>query len=139
MVFDCGCDIRWIQLWQQRGEAGLHTQQLYCRNGASKIRLHNMYIHSCGKSREEKEDEQEVRRERVICIYKIRKLKSEVQAAAEGGREGGRRRKGGQHRKGEKVEGEKENGWQRETGNARERGKGLNVNWRKEKRREEPG
>lgn len=51
MVFDCGCDIRWIQLWQQRGEAGLHTQQLYCRNGASKIRLHNMYIHSCGKRR----------------------------------------------------------------------------------------
>ncbi|XP_029000687.1 NT-3 growth factor receptor isoform X2 [Betta splendens] len=47
VVFDCGCDIRWIQLWQQRGEAGLHTQQLYCRNGASKIRLHNMYIHSC--------------------------------------------------------------------------------------------
>ncbi|XP_070826177.1 NT-3 growth factor receptor isoform X1 [Chaetodon trifascialis] len=47
VVFDCGCDIRWIQLWQQRGEAGLHTQQLYCKNGASKIRLHNMYIHNC--------------------------------------------------------------------------------------------
>ncbi|XP_018552979.1 NT-3 growth factor receptor isoform X1 [Lates calcarifer] len=47
VVFDCGCDIRWIQLWQQRGEASLHTQQLYCRNGASKIRLHNMYIHNC--------------------------------------------------------------------------------------------
>uniref|UniRef100_A0A3B4TZH5 Tyrosine-protein kinase receptor n=1 Tax=Seriola dumerili TaxID=41447 RepID=A0A3B4TZH5_SERDU len=47
VVFDCGCDIRWIQLWQQKGEAGLHTQQLYCRNGASKIRLHNMYIHNC--------------------------------------------------------------------------------------------
>uniref|UniRef100_A0A3Q2ZS36 Tyrosine-protein kinase receptor n=1 Tax=Kryptolebias marmoratus TaxID=37003 RepID=A0A3Q2ZS36_KRYMA len=47
VVFECGCDIRWIQLWQQRGEAGLHTQQLYCRNGASKIRLHNMYIHNC--------------------------------------------------------------------------------------------
>ncbi|XP_041841361.1 NT-3 growth factor receptor isoform X2 [Melanotaenia boesemani] len=47
VVFNCGCDIRWIQLWQQRGEAGLHTQQLYCRNGASKIRLHNMYIHNC--------------------------------------------------------------------------------------------
>uniref|UniRef100_A0A3Q3IN77 Gypsy retrotransposon integrase-like protein 1 n=1 Tax=Monopterus albus TaxID=43700 RepID=A0A3Q3IN77_MONAL len=53
VVFDCGCDIRWIQLWQQRGEAGLHTQQLYCRNGASKIRLHNMYIHNCGKRRGE--------------------------------------------------------------------------------------
>ncbi|XP_074517375.1 NT-3 growth factor receptor isoform X2 [Sebastes fasciatus] len=47
VVFDCGCDIRWVQLWQQRGEAMLHTQQLYCRNGASKIRLHNMYIHNC--------------------------------------------------------------------------------------------
>ncbi|KAM6979916.1 NT-3 growth factor receptor [Aplochiton taeniatus] len=47
VVFDCGCDIRWIQLWQQRGEAGLHTQQLFCRNGASKIRLHNMYIGNC--------------------------------------------------------------------------------------------
>uniref|UniRef100_A0A3P8VMR4 Tyrosine-protein kinase receptor n=1 Tax=Cynoglossus semilaevis TaxID=244447 RepID=A0A3P8VMR4_CYNSE len=47
VVFDCGCDIRWVQLWQQRGEAGLHTQQLYCRNGASKMRLHNMYISNC--------------------------------------------------------------------------------------------
>ncbi|XP_072321574.1 NT-3 growth factor receptor isoform X2 [Eucyclogobius newberryi] len=47
VVFDCGCDIRWIQLWQQRGEAGLHTQQLYCKNGASEIRLHNMYINNC--------------------------------------------------------------------------------------------
>ncbi|KAK7913549.1 hypothetical protein WMY93_013760 [Mugilogobius chulae] len=47
VVFDCGCDIRWIQLWQQRGEAGLHTQQLYCKNGASEMRLHNMYINNC--------------------------------------------------------------------------------------------
>uniref|UniRef100_A0A3Q4BKS0 Tyrosine-protein kinase receptor n=1 Tax=Mola mola TaxID=94237 RepID=A0A3Q4BKS0_MOLML len=47
VVFECGCDIRWIQLWLQRGEAGLHTQELYCKNGASKIRLHNMYIHNC--------------------------------------------------------------------------------------------
>lgn len=51
VVFECGCDIRWIQLWLQRGEAGLHTQELYCKNGASKIRLHNMYIHNCGKAR----------------------------------------------------------------------------------------
>lgn len=50
VVFDCGCNIRWIQLWMQRGEAGLHTQELYCKNGASKIRLHNMYIQKCGKS-----------------------------------------------------------------------------------------
>ncbi|KAI4831096.1 hypothetical protein KUCAC02_002693, partial [Chaenocephalus aceratus] len=47
VVFECGCDIRWVQLWQQRGDAALHTQQLYCKNGASKIRLHNMYIHNC--------------------------------------------------------------------------------------------
>ncbi|CAG03100.1 unnamed protein product, partial [Tetraodon nigroviridis] len=47
VVFDCGCNIRWIQLWTQRGEAGLHTQELYCKNGASKIRLHNMYIQKC--------------------------------------------------------------------------------------------
>ncbi|XP_030620802.1 NT-3 growth factor receptor isoform X2 [Chanos chanos] len=47
IVFDCGCDIRWIQLWQQRGEAGLHTQQLYCKNGAYKIRLHAMSIAHC--------------------------------------------------------------------------------------------
>ncbi|KAI7813746.1 putative NT-3 growth factor receptor [Triplophysa rosa] len=47
VVFDCGCDIRWIQLWQQRGEAGLHTQQLYCKNGAYKIRLRSMSIAHC--------------------------------------------------------------------------------------------
>uniref|UniRef100_A0A8C7KK94 Neurotrophic receptor tyrosine kinase 3 n=1 Tax=Oncorhynchus kisutch TaxID=8019 RepID=A0A8C7KK94_ONCKI len=47
VVFDCGCDVRWIQLWQQRGEAGLHTQMLFCRNGAFKIRLQNMYITLC--------------------------------------------------------------------------------------------
>ncbi|XP_061749525.1 NT-3 growth factor receptor-like isoform X1 [Nerophis ophidion] len=47
VVFKCGCDVRWIQLWQQRGEAGLHAQQLYCRNGASKMKLHNMYIQQC--------------------------------------------------------------------------------------------
>ncbi|KAM8763319.1 NT-3 growth factor receptor isoform 1-T1 [Acanthopagrus schlegelii] len=47
VVFDCGCDIRWIQLWQQKGEAGLNTQQLYCKNGESKIRLQHMYIQNC--------------------------------------------------------------------------------------------
>uniref|UniRef100_A0A3B5MWT4 Tyrosine-protein kinase receptor n=1 Tax=Xiphophorus couchianus TaxID=32473 RepID=A0A3B5MWT4_9TELE len=47
VVFDCGCSIRWIQLWQEKGEAGLHTQQLYCRVGASKIRLNNMHINGC--------------------------------------------------------------------------------------------
>ncbi|KAJ8417440.1 hypothetical protein AAFF_G00286670 [Aldrovandia affinis] len=33
VVFDCGCDVRWIQLWQQRREAELHRQQLYCYSG----------------------------------------------------------------------------------------------------------
>ncbi|XP_076880966.1 NT-3 growth factor receptor isoform X2 [Brachyhypopomus gauderio] len=47
IVFDCGCAIRWIQLWQQRGEAGLHTQQLYCKKGAYKIRLRAMSIADC--------------------------------------------------------------------------------------------
>ncbi|CAB1313975.1 unnamed protein product [Coregonus sp. 'balchen'] len=47
VVFECGCDIRWIQLWQQRGEAGLHTQQLFCNNGASKIPLQTMNISLC--------------------------------------------------------------------------------------------
>ncbi|KAJ7999385.1 hypothetical protein DPEC_G00193850 [Dallia pectoralis] len=47
VLFDCGCGVRWIQLWQQRGEAGLHSQVLYCRNGASKIRLNNMNIARC--------------------------------------------------------------------------------------------
>ncbi|XP_026071981.1 NT-3 growth factor receptor [Carassius auratus] len=47
VIFDCGCEIRWIQLWQLRGEAGLHTQHLYCKNGASKIRLRSMSIAYC--------------------------------------------------------------------------------------------
>ncbi|XP_014004326.1 NT-3 growth factor receptor isoform X1 [Salmo salar] len=47
VVFECGCDIRWIQLWQQRGEAGLNTQQLFCNNGASKIPLQAMNISLC--------------------------------------------------------------------------------------------
>lgn len=48
IVFSCGCEIRWIQLWQQRGKAGLHTQQLYCKTGANKIRLRAMNIAHCG-------------------------------------------------------------------------------------------
>ncbi|XP_030630609.1 NT-3 growth factor receptor isoform X3 [Chanos chanos] len=47
VVFDCGCDIRWIQLWQQRGEAGLHNQQLFCNDGYSKIPLQLMNISNC--------------------------------------------------------------------------------------------
>ncbi|XP_066558021.1 NT-3 growth factor receptor-like [Amia ocellicauda] len=48
VLFNCSCDIRWIQLWQQRGEAGLHTQQLFCINSDSqKIPLYNMNITHC--------------------------------------------------------------------------------------------
>ncbi|XP_049339943.1 NT-3 growth factor receptor isoform X3 [Astyanax mexicanus] len=47
VVFNCSCDIRWIQLWQQRGEAGLHNQQLFCNNGFSKIPLQLMNISQC--------------------------------------------------------------------------------------------
>lgn len=68
VVFECGCDIRWIQLWLQRGEAGLHTQELYCKKDASKIRLHNMYIHNCGKW--EKREEEEEMREAVWTAFK---------------------------------------------------------------------
>ncbi|XP_075886883.1 NT-3 growth factor receptor [Nelusetta ayraudi] len=47
VVFKCSCEIRWIQLWLQRGEASLHTQELYCNNGVSKIRLRNMHLNNC--------------------------------------------------------------------------------------------
>lgn len=49
VVFKCSCEIRWIQLWLQRGEASLHTQELYCNNGVSKIRLRNMHLNNCGE------------------------------------------------------------------------------------------
>ncbi|XP_065147657.1 NT-3 growth factor receptor [Paramisgurnus dabryanus] len=47
VVFNCSCQIRWIQLWQQRGESGLHNQQLYCNNGFYKIPLQLMNISQC--------------------------------------------------------------------------------------------
>uniref|UniRef100_A0A8C2ZE96 Tyrosine-protein kinase receptor n=1 Tax=Cyclopterus lumpus TaxID=8103 RepID=A0A8C2ZE96_CYCLU len=47
VVFDCGCEIRWLQLWQQRGEAGLSSQQLYCADGDTRILLQDMNISSC--------------------------------------------------------------------------------------------
>nr|XP_015199217.1 PREDICTED: NT-3 growth factor receptor isoform X2 [Lepisosteus oculatus] len=48
VTFNCSCDIRWIQLWQQRGEAGLHTQQLFCFDRDSrKIPLLGMNISHC--------------------------------------------------------------------------------------------
>ncbi|KAJ8412941.1 hypothetical protein AAFF_G00105230 [Aldrovandia affinis] len=47
VLFNCSCDVRWIQLWQQRGEAGLHTQQLYCYNGIANISLQEMNNSFC--------------------------------------------------------------------------------------------
>ncbi|KAL7401798.1 hypothetical protein ABVT39_004741 [Epinephelus coioides] len=56
VVFACGCEIRWLQLWQQREEAGLGSQQLYCADGYTegirrmegrKILLQDMNISSC--------------------------------------------------------------------------------------------
>ncbi|CAB1430988.1 unnamed protein product, partial [Pleuronectes platessa] len=47
VVFTCGCEIRWLQLWQQRGEAGLSSQHLYCADGDREIMLRDMNISSC--------------------------------------------------------------------------------------------
>uniref|UniRef100_A0A669CV03 Tyrosine-protein kinase receptor n=1 Tax=Oreochromis niloticus TaxID=8128 RepID=A0A669CV03_ORENI len=47
VVFTCGCEIRWLQLWQQRGEAGLSSQQLYCADSYRTILLQDMNISSC--------------------------------------------------------------------------------------------
>ncbi|KAM4619141.1 LOW QUALITY PROTEIN: NT-3 growth factor receptor-like [Polymixia lowei] len=47
VVFECGCEIRWLQLWQQRGEAGLSSQELYCNNGNRTILLQDMNITNC--------------------------------------------------------------------------------------------
>ncbi|XP_012673813.1 NT-3 growth factor receptor [Clupea harengus] len=46
VLFDCGCDIRWLQLWQQRGEAGLQNQQLYCTWDTTPIPLQTMNLNS---------------------------------------------------------------------------------------------
>ncbi|XP_013884575.1 NT-3 growth factor receptor [Austrofundulus limnaeus] len=47
VAFTCGCEIRWLQLWQQRGEAGLSGQQLYCSSEGRNIPLQNMNISNC--------------------------------------------------------------------------------------------
>ncbi|XP_031442898.1 NT-3 growth factor receptor isoform X2 [Clupea harengus] len=48
ILFDCGCGIRWIQLWQQRAKALLNGQRLYCKKGGgSKISLRSMHIPHC--------------------------------------------------------------------------------------------
>lgn len=51
VVFDCGCEIRWLQLWQQDGKAGLSGQQLNCTSGDRKILLQDMNISNCGESK----------------------------------------------------------------------------------------
>lgn len=51
-MFTCGCEIRWLQLWQQRGEAGLGSQQLYCSSDVRNVPLQNMNISNCGKMKE---------------------------------------------------------------------------------------
>nr|XP_057943217.1 NT-3 growth factor receptor-like [Doryrhamphus excisus] len=47
LTFDCGCEIRWLQLWQQRGATGLSSQHLYCASGSQKILLQEMSISKC--------------------------------------------------------------------------------------------
>ncbi|XP_030434153.1 NT-3 growth factor receptor isoform X3 [Gopherus evgoodei] len=47
-LFNCSCDIRWIQLWQEKGEANLQKQELYCMNmEAAVISLQEMNITQC--------------------------------------------------------------------------------------------
>ncbi|XP_048418964.1 NT-3 growth factor receptor-like [Stegostoma tigrinum] len=46
-LFNCSCEIRWIQLWQEAGEAQLDRQQLYCKTESSSILLSHMNIPQC--------------------------------------------------------------------------------------------
>ncbi|XP_009209139.2 NT-3 growth factor receptor isoform X6 [Papio anubis] len=46
--FNCSCDIRWMQLWQEQGEAKLNNQNLYCINAdGSQLPLFRMNISQC--------------------------------------------------------------------------------------------
>uniref|UniRef100_H3BCE1 LRRCT domain-containing protein n=1 Tax=Latimeria chalumnae TaxID=7897 RepID=H3BCE1_LATCH len=45
--FNCSCDIRWIQLWQARGEAKLGDQEVYCNTSDATILLQEMNITQC--------------------------------------------------------------------------------------------
>ncbi|XP_038130773.1 NT-3 growth factor receptor-like isoform X2 [Cyprinodon tularosa] len=47
VVFPCGCEIRWLQLWQQSGRAGLSNQQLTCSTGDAEILLMDMNVTNC--------------------------------------------------------------------------------------------
>ncbi|XP_077173549.1 NT-3 growth factor receptor isoform X2 [Paroedura picta] len=47
-LFNCSCDIRWIQLWQEKGEANLQSQDLRCMNGEGhRISIQQMNISQC--------------------------------------------------------------------------------------------
>ncbi|XP_015267375.1 PREDICTED: NT-3 growth factor receptor isoform X1 [Gekko japonicus] len=47
-LFNCSCDIRWIQLWQEKGEANLQSQDLRCMNGeGNRISMQEMNISQC--------------------------------------------------------------------------------------------
>uniref|UniRef100_A0A670K1D0 Tyrosine-protein kinase receptor n=1 Tax=Podarcis muralis TaxID=64176 RepID=A0A670K1D0_PODMU len=47
-MFNCSCDIRWIQLWQEKGEANLQNQNLNCMNTENKnIAVHKMNVNQC--------------------------------------------------------------------------------------------
>ncbi|KAI4560014.1 hypothetical protein MJT46_012252 [Ovis ammon polii x Ovis aries] len=46
--FNCSCDIRWMQLWQEQGEAKLNSQNLYCIGpDGSQLPLFRMNISQC--------------------------------------------------------------------------------------------
>ncbi|XP_060035382.1 NT-3 growth factor receptor isoform X1 [Erinaceus europaeus] len=46
--FNCSCDIRWMQLWQEQGEARLNSQNLYCvGTDGSQLPLLSMNISQC--------------------------------------------------------------------------------------------
>ncbi|XP_073083101.1 NT-3 growth factor receptor isoform X4 [Manis javanica] len=46
--FNCSCDIRWMQLWQEQGEAKLNSQNLYCVSAdGSQLPLFRMNISQC--------------------------------------------------------------------------------------------
>lgn len=48
--FNCSCDIRWMQLWQEQGEAKLNSQNLYCISAdGSQLPLFRMNISQCGE------------------------------------------------------------------------------------------
>lgn len=48
--FTCSCDIRWMQLWREQGEAKLDSQNLYCIGAeGSQLPLFRMNISQCGE------------------------------------------------------------------------------------------